>query len=280
MKIRNTLELIKFSHSIFALPFALAAMVVATPGFPGWRLFGLILLAMVSARSGAMAFNRLVDADMDAKNPRTFNRHIPKGILSKNFVCFFTILSLLVFFGTCYVINSLAFKLSPIALFIILGYSYSKRFTWFSHFWLGVSLGIAPMAVCVAVQETIIISALWLCLGVVFWTAGLDILYSTQDYAFDREHGIQSIPARFGIFTAIWISRACHSLSWFLLIQFGNTSHLFPYYWGILLFVAAALIWEHRLVNPNDFSKINAAFFNANGVISVGFLVGIVLIYL
>lgn len=283
MKIKATLELIKFSHSIFALPFALVSMVLAAPlraaqGFPGWRLFFLILLAMVAARSSAMAFNRLIDAPIDAKNPRTQNRHLPKGWLSPRYVLFFTIASGFLFLLASYGINWTTFCLSPIALIIILGYSFTKRFTWLSHFWLGFSLGIAPIAVWIAIRNEISLISVWLCLAVTCWVAGFDIIYSTQDASFDRTHQLHSIPVRFGIEKGLNIARWSHRATLFFLFLFGWAAHLHPLYWPLLACIAFAFWWEHALVTPYDLSRVNAAFFTANGFVSLGFLLGMLII--
>ncbi|MBI5299594.1 MAG: UbiA family prenyltransferase [Deltaproteobacteria bacterium] len=271
----HTLNLIKFSHSIFALPFALASMLVAAHGWPGTRIFLLILGAMVSARSAAMAFNRLVDADIDAKNPRTQTRHIPKGLLSKQYVGIFTLLCALGFFGVCYAINPLAFRLSPIALAILLGYSFAKRFTWLTHFWLGISLGIAPIAAWIAVTGQINMTSVWLGLGVLFWVAGFDIFYSTQDAEFDSQEGIHSAVSLWGIVRGLRMAKQCHVLTMLFLILFGLSAPLSTIYWITLVLISIAFVWEHSLVKPQDLSHINTAFFTINGFISLGFFAGV-----
>ncbi|MDO8526927.1 MAG: UbiA-like polyprenyltransferase, partial [Deltaproteobacteria bacterium] len=217
-KILIILEMIKFSHSVFALPFALAAMVVAAKGWPPSQTVALIVAAMVTARSAAMAFNRIVDAEIDAKNPRTKNRHIPQNIISKKFASIFTFVSVLLFFIVCHQINRLSFILSPVAMVILLGYSFSKRFTWASQFWLGTSLGIAPIAAWIAVTGTVSMTPIWLGMAVLFWVTGFDILYATQDYDFDREHGVHSLVARFGIKKSLNIAKLCHIVTLLLLL--------------------------------------------------------------
>lgn len=275
-----TFEMIKFSHSIFAVPFALAAMVVATKGRLGIRIFLLIVGAMVTARSAAMAFNRIVDATIDAKNPRTRMRHIPKGILSKNFVAGFTLICIALFFLFCRAINPMAFALSPIALAIILGYSFTKRFTSLSHLWLGLSLGIAPLAASIAVTGEWPWRTLSLGVAVMFWVAGFDIIYATQDADFDKQTGLHSLVARFGINKALWISRGLHLFCTLFLILFGLQNALGFIYFITVLVIAAGLFYEQSLVKPNDLSRVNAAFFNTNGIISLLFLAGIILEYL
>ncbi len=276
-KVANTLDLIKFSHSIFALPFALGAMVVAAKGWPGAKIFLLIVVAMVAARSAAMAFNRIADAEIDAKNPRTKNRHIPQGILSKKFVWFFTLICCAAFLATAYLINPLSFLLSPAVLLWLLAYSFTKRFTWATHLWLGVSLGLAPLAAWVAVTNQWPWPALSLGAAVVFWVAGFDIIYACQDFEFDRREKVYSIVARFGIAKALWISRAFHLAGFLLLLLFGYQNQLGPIYMFTALLMGAGLFYEQSLVKPTDLSKVNAAFFNINGVISLLFFVGILL---
>lgn len=273
----HTFELIKFSHSIFALPFALGAMVVAARGWPGTKTFLLILAAMVTARSAAMAFNRFVDAEIDAKNPRTQNRHIPQGILSKKFVLIFTAVCSILFLVTCYFINSLSFALSPLVLLWILAYPYTKRFTWFTHFWLGISLGLAPLGAWIAVTNQWPWLAIPLALAVAFWVAGFDIIYATQDEAFDRKAGIQSIVARFGIEKALFVALSLHGTCVIILMSFGYHNQLGKIYPLFLLFILLALFYEYRLVSPNDLSKVNTAFFHTNAVVGLLFFVGILL---
>lgn len=274
-KIGHLFALVKFSHSIFALPFALGAMVAASGGWPGTKTFLLILAAMVTARSAAMAFNRIVDAEIDAKNPRTQNRHIPQGILSKKSVSFFTVVCCAAFLTICYCINSLSFFLSPLILIWLLAYSYAKRFTWGSHLWLGVSLGSAPLAAWVAVTNDWPWPALALGVAVAFWVAGFDIIYACQDFEFDRREKIHSLTARFGLAKALKISRLFHAASLFFLVFFGAQNGLGAIYHSGVALIGAGLVYEQSLVKPDDLSKVNAAFFNANGMISLLFFFGI-----
>ncbi|MDO8494458.1 MAG: UbiA-like polyprenyltransferase [Deltaproteobacteria bacterium] len=274
---RKLLEMIKFSHSIFALPFALGAMLVAAQSLPSPQTFFWILVCLVSARSAAMAFNRLVDANIDAKNPRTRTRHLPQGILSKKFVALFTLVCVALFFFASFQINSLTFALSPFVIFFLLFYSYTKRFTFLSHVWLGLCLSLAPLGAWVAVTGQYPWSAIPLALGVIFWVAGFDIIYATQDEAFDRKEGLHSIVSRFGIRKALWISRLFHLCSVATLVWFGLENNLGTVYFATVLLIAGALAYEQSLVKAGDLSKVGPAFFTMNGVVSMIFLVGIVI---
>lgn len=275
-----TLEMIKFSHSVFALPFALASMILAAKGWPDFKTFFLILAAMVTARSASMAFNRIADAKIDAKNARTQNRHLPQGTLPQSFAISFTIVAVLLFLIACYHINSLSFLISPFVILFLLFYSYTKRFTWLTHLWLGLSLAYAPLGAWVAVTNQWPWPVLPLAAAVLFWVAGFDIIYATQDYEFDKREGVYSIVARFGIAKALWISRLFHFLTILFLIQFGIQLELSWIYWFTLFLIALGLIYEQSLLSPIDLSKVNAAFFNMNGLISLLFLVGISLEFL
>jgi 4-hydroxybenzoate polyprenyltransferase len=275
-KLRLTLEMIRFEHSVFALPFALAGALLAwrSLGFPINGLaaqLGWIVVCMVSARSAAMAFNRLLDAEIDARNPRTRTRHIPAGLLSTRFAWGFTILSGLVFLLAARALNPLCFYLAPLALAILFFYSFTKRFTSLSHLVLGFCLGIAPAAAWIAVTGSLDPRILMLTLAVTFWTAGFDIIYSCQDFEFDQTAGLYSIPARVGLAASLWIARLLHiamvaALVW-LIFAFSLG---FAAWLGVVV-VVAVLLWEHSLVRPNDFSRVNAAFFTANGYVSILF---------
>ena len=265
------LEMIKVEHSVFALPFAMVGMIYAANGFPGWRTFGLIVLAMVSARSAAMAWNRIADRDIDAKNPRTKIRAIPAGLISLSKATAFFLISCALFFVASWLLNPLTLALSPIALFVLLGYSHTKRFTCLCHYWLGLSLGIAPAAAWVAVTGKFDWTpALWI-LGVACWTAGFDILYALQDDEFDRENRLHSIPARFGRSAGIWISRASHFVAVCALVGAGVLVGAGFAYFAGCAFAMAMLTYEQSLVKENDLSRLNMAFFTLNGYISVGF---------
>lgn len=275
-KLQLTLEMIKFEHSVFALPFALTGALLAWRelGFPveslGWKVLW-IVVSMVSARSAAMAFNRLLDADIDARNPRTQSRHLPAGLLSQGFAWGFTTVSAVVFLLAARALNDLCFYLAPVALAIVFFYSYTKRFTSLSHVVLGFSLGIAPSAAWIAMTGSLDARILWLTAAVTLWTAGFDIIYSCQDYAFDCDAGLHSIPARFGIARALWLSRAMHAAMVAALAMLVVSFALGVAAWLGIVAVVSVLLWEHSLVHANDLSRVNAAFFTANGYVSVLF---------
>src|ERR1700728_5234398 len=271
-----TLEMIKFEHSVFALPFALTGALLAfreshfdARGF-GYKLLW-IAVAMVGARSAAMAFNRILDADIDARNPRTRLRHIPAGILSVRFAWGFVLVSVAVFLLASRALNPLCFKLAPVALAVVFFYSFTKRFTSFSHLILGFSLGIAPAAAWIAVRGTLDPRILWLTAAVTFWTAGFDIIYSCQDYEFDVNAGLFSLPRRFGKAGALWIARLLHVA---MIACLGMLSVSFGLGWLSLAGIGAILallLYEHSLVKANDLSRVDAAFFTVNGYVSVLF---------
>jgi 4-hydroxybenzoate polyprenyltransferase len=277
-RVRLTLEMIRFEHSVFALPFALTGALLAmragslTLAGTGAK-FLWIVVAMVAARSAAMAFNRLVDESIDARNPRTRTRHLPAGLLSRSFGWGFVIVSSAVFFAGAGMLNQLCLRLAPLALGIVLFYSFTKRFTSFSHLVLGFSLGIAPAAAWIAMLGSFDPRILWLTAAVTFWTAGFDIVYACQDYEFDVREGLFSIPRVFGIAGALRVARLLHLAMIGSLAALVWTLHL-----GVLALagigaVAALLVYEHSLVKPNDLSRVNAAFFTMNGYVSVLFLV-------
>ena len=277
-RLRLTLEMIRFEHSVFALPFALTGALLAfrESGFdsPGkWRIVLWIVVAMVGARSAAMAFNRLVDAEIDGRNPRTKTRHIPAGLLSKQFGWGFTIVSSLLFFFAAWELNPLCFHLAPIALAVVLSYSFTKRFTHFSHVVLGFALGIAPAAAWIAVRGSLDPRILWLTAAVTAWTAGFDVIYSCQDYDFDRETELFSIPKVCGIARALMIARLLHVGMIACLLALVYQLHLGPLALVGVAAVMALLIYEHGLVKPTDLSRVNAAFFTMNGWVSVLFFV-------
>ncbi len=263
--------MIKIEHSVFALPFALVGMMYAANGFPGWKVFGFIVLAMVSARSAAMAWNRIADKKIDAINPRTNMRAIPAGLISSNKATLFFLASCALFFLSAWQLNPLTLYLAPVALFVLIFYSYTKRFTFFCHFWLGFSLGIAPAAAWVAVTGHFEWTPLFLIFGVMFWTAGFDILYALQDDEFDQVHKLKSIPAQFGRRKAIAISRISHTLAILFLILSGVWIKAGIAYFFGCAFAALMLTYEQSMVKENDLSKLNMAFFTLNGYVSVGF---------
>lgn len=264
-----TLEMIKFQHTLFALPFALLAAFVAANGIPRLETILWILCAMVAARSAAMAFNRLVDANIDAENPRTAARALPAGLVSRNFVIAFILASAAIFFFAAWRLNPLAFALSPVAMLIILGYSFTKRFTSLSHLVLGLALAIAPVGAWIAVRGTLDPRVLPLALAVLFWTGGFDTLYSLQDVEFDRRRGLYSIPAALGPQRALLVARLFHLVTLASLVVFGMINHLGVAYFAGVIAAGALIAWQHSIVSPNDLSRINAAFFTANGVLSI-----------
>jgi 4-hydroxybenzoate polyprenyltransferase len=275
-RFRLTLDMVKFEHSVFALPFAGTGALLAFRESRGaapelaWSILW-IVVAMVAARSAAMAFNRLLDADLDARNPRTRSRHLPAGLLSKVFAWAFVAASTLVFLLSARALNPLCFRLAPLALAVVFFYSFTKRFTSLSHLVLGLSLGIAPAAAWIAVRGSLDLRILWLTAAVMLWTAGFDIIYSCQDYEFDVVEGLFSYPSRFGIAGSLWISRAFHVTMLGCLLALA---HAFQLGWVSLTGVAAVaalLVYEHGLVKADDLSRVNAAFFNVNGCVSVLF---------
>jgi 4-hydroxybenzoate polyprenyltransferase len=269
--LRVTLEMIKWEHSIFALPFALCGAMLAASGLPTLRQFAWIIVAMISARSAAMAFNRVADAAIDAANPRTQTRALPAGALSPAFVSTFVAVSCGMFVLAAFQLSRLAFLLSPVALAVVLLYSYTKRFTHWSHLVLGFSLGIAPAAAWIAVRGSLDPRILLLTAAVTFWVAGFDVLYACQDYDFDRQSGLHSIPRYIGIRGALAVARTFHVLMLLLLIALVVTFGLGKIAMAGVVVVALLLLYEHSLVSPTDLSKLNAAFFTMNGVISVVF---------
>lgn len=268
---RVFLEMIKFEHSIFALPYAMIAMIWASPtGWPGWKVFLLILVAMVSCRTAAMAYNRISDRDIDAVNDRTKMRAIPAGLLSLRQVNLYFFASVVVFLIAAACLNLLTLVLSPVALFVTIFYSRTKRFTWLCHYWLGLSLGIAPAAAWIAVQGTLSLPPIFLTLAVLFWTAGFDIIYALQDEEFDNANGLHSVPAKFGRTKALAISRLSHVVSIvFLVLAFAMQPISWVGWLGVI-FAGVMLTYEQSLVKPNDLSRVNFAFFTLNGCISAG----------
>jgi 4-hydroxybenzoate polyprenyltransferase len=269
--LKTTLEMIKWEHSIFALPFALCGAMLAARGIPSAHQIMWIIVAMVAARSAAMAFNRLADASIDGANPRTKMRALPAGLLSSSFVITFVLVSCAVFIFSAWELNRLSFYLSPVALAVLLSYSYSKRFTRWSHLVLGFALGIAPAAAWIAVRGSLDPRILLLTAAVTFWVGGFDVLYACQDYDFDLSAGLHSIPRYCGIQYSLWIARSFHLVMLGFLIAF-----VWAFSMGVLaiagvIAVLILLIYEHSLVGAADLSRLNAAFFTMNGVISVVF---------
>jgi 4-hydroxybenzoate polyprenyltransferase len=267
------LNMIKFEHTVFALPFAYLGAVlgslVVMDRLPSWGQIGWVTLAMVGARSAAMALNRLIDRHIDAKNPRTANRAIPAGQISVPAVWWFVIVSFLMLFIAAYNLNKLAVQLFPLAVFVLVIYSYTKRFTWACHLVLGAALGLAPLGGWVATTGQIDGVALLLFATVALWTAGFDVIYACQDEEFDRREGLYSIPARFGLRRALLISRWLHVGTVLGLLLLWLLTPLGGWFFAGVLAAAAILIYEHRIVSPDDLSRLNTAFFTMNGVMSV-----------
>jgi 4-hydroxybenzoate polyprenyltransferase len=268
-QLKITLEMIKIEHTLFALPFALLGAVMAAEGVPTWEKIGWISLCMLGARSAAMAFNRLVDRHYDAANPRTSNRALPAGLLSTKFVAGFTVVSSLLFLIAAANLNQLTLWLSPVALASVLAYSYMKRFTAFSHLMLGWCLAIAPTGAWLAIRGQFALIPVLLSLIVMLWTAGFDIVYACQDYDFDRQANLHSIPQRWGLPKALWIARSLHLIMLIVLVIFFFTAKLG---WlgaiGVLL-AAALLLRQHRLVHATDLSRLDMAFFTTNAMLSI-----------
>jgi len=268
--IRTTLEMIKIEHTLFALPFAFLGAVLAARGIPTVRQLVWITVAMVGARSTAMAFNRIADRDYDARNPRTKMRAIPAGFLSVGFVLVFTLISAAIFFVAAAMLNRLTLFLSPVALASIILYSYTKRWTLLSHLVLGWCLAIAPTGAWIAVRGTIDSPVpLLLSLLVMLWTAGFDVLYACQDYEFDRREGLYSIPASFGIARSLWIARALHAGAFAALVALYFLTNLGALAIVGVIVTGALLIYQHTLVRADDLSRLNAAFFTTNAFVSV-----------
>ena len=275
-KVRLTLDLVTFEHSVFALPFAMtaAALAIREDGFAtaalGWKILW-IVVAMVGARSAAMAFNRILDRDVDARNPRTRARHLPAGLLSHGFAWGVTAVAAAVFFLAARALNAWCFRLAPLALGFVFFYSFTKRFTTLSHLVLGLALGISPAAAWIAIRGSLDPRILWLTAAVTLWTAGFDVIYSCPDYEFDQQEGLFSLPRRFGIAGALRISRVFHAGMVFSLAALVYSFRLGALSVAGVVAVAALLVYEQSLVKPNDLSRVNAAFFTMNGCVSVLF---------
>lgn len=274
------LRMIKFSHSVFALPFALTGAFIAAAGAPRWKTLFWIIVAMVSARTAAMGLNRIIDRNIDRENPRTSKREIPAGRIAAWEAALFAVMAIVVFIASAYMLNPLCFKLSWVALMFLFLYSYTKRFTWASHFVLGITISAAPVGAWIAVTGYVDPRILFLGLAVVFWLAGFDILYALQDLEFDRRYGLHSIPQRFGIRNALFISRFCHCITWVSLFATGIAFQIStPFFIGLAI-IAGLLLYEHSLVRATDLSRLNMAFFNMNGYISLTVFVFTLLSYL
>jgi 4-hydroxybenzoate polyprenyltransferase len=271
--LRTTLEMIKFSHTIFALPFAVLSAVLAAGGWPAWPTLAKILVAMIGARSAAMAHNRLADREIDAANPRTASRALPSGALSVTYVRVFLVVSVTVFLAAAASLNRLTLLLSPVALALLFVYAYAKRFTSLSHLLLGLCLAMAPVGAWIAVRGDLEMLSLLLGLAVLFWTAGFDIIYALQDEEHDRRTGLCSIPARVGSGGALAVSALFHAVMVLLLIAVWRVSGGGRFFALGIAATAAALVYQHAIVRPRDLSRVNAAFFTANGFVSIALAV-------
>jgi 4-hydroxybenzoate polyprenyltransferase len=281
-KIKDFGSMIKFSHTIFALPFAFSSAILAIPSSNfEWMKFVWILLAMVGARTAAMGFNRIVDARIDAKNPRTENRDIPAGRISMIEASIYVVLSIVLFVFSAYQLNMLCFYLSPVALLVILGYSYTKRFTWLCHLILGLGLSLAPVGAWIAMTGEFHIVPILLGSAVIFWVAGFDIIYSCQDYEFDRLNHLFSVPAIIGLKNAMLVARILHLVAFtiFSSVYYFYNLHFIIYFAGMIL-IGSLLIKEHRIISVDNLDKVGVAFFNMNGTISMIYFVVILTNYL
>ena len=271
---KNFLAFIRFSHTLFALPFALGSMVVAAQGWPGWLLFGLIVGCMVFARTAAMTFNRIVDWEIDQRNPRTAQRHL---LLSKQAAMMTCAISSLFFVSTTVMINTLCFLLSPVALVIIFFYSFTKRFTSFAQFFLGIALAVAPVGAWIAVTGKIALAPLVLALGVLGWVAGFDIIYATQDVEIDRQEALHSLVVRLGIPKALLLAKWLHGFLFLVLVLFGWMTHQHLSYYLFLIPVPLLLIYEHRIAKTLQLDAINRAFFHTNAIVGFLFLLATII---
>ncbi|NUO06393.1 MAG: UbiA family prenyltransferase [Candidatus Brocadia sinica] len=276
-KITSIFDLIKFSHTIFSFPFAVMSAFLAAGGMPGLKQLLLILAALIAARSAAMSFNRLVDTSYDIHNPRTAYRVELQKKIGRKYVWIFTFLCVILFIICAWLLNRLAFYMSPLAILVVFGYSYTKRFTHLSHFVLGIALGLSPLGAWVGIQGTLAAPPFLLSLAVVLWTAGFDVIYACQDVEHDIKSGLYSLPKKLGIKGALILSAVLHLFMVGVLLAVSRYTDLGILYTIGVCIVAALLIYEHSLVRPKDLSKINTAFFTVNGIISVG-LMGITLL--
>jgi 4-hydroxybenzoate polyprenyltransferase len=268
-KITLYLRMIKFSHSIFALPFAFTSALIAASGIPAPRQIFWIVVAMAGARSGAMGLNRLIDRKIDAANPRTAGRELPRGVIGVGETVIFVAVSFAFMIYASYMLNPLCLMLSPIAIAVLFLYSFTKRFTWASHFVLGLAISASPLGAWMAVKGTFNAEIIPLAAAVIFWLAGFDVLYALQDLEFDRSYGLYSIPRRFGIRKSLYLARTFHGISYLLLVLNGLLFGLGWAYWTGMLIVAALFVYEHSLIKERDLSRLDMAFFNMNGYISM-----------
>jgi 4-hydroxybenzoate polyprenyltransferase len=263
------LRMIRFSHSIFALPFAFTSALIAASGIPSPGQIVWITVAMVGARSGAMGLNRIIDRKIDADNPRTAGREIPRGVIPVGEAIGFVVLSFILMVFAAFMLNPLCLILSPVAIGVLFLYSFTKRFTWMAHFVLGLAISAAPLGAWIAIRGVFDPSILPLTFAVIFWLAGFDALYALQDIEFDRRYGLFSIPQRFGIGKTLCIARGCHAMAFALLLLNGRLFSLGGLYWAGMFIIAGLFLYEHLLVKKDDLSRLNMAFFNMNGYISM-----------
>jgi len=268
-KISDYLRLIKFSHSIFALPFAFTGALLAAKGIPSLRQIVWITIAMIGARSGAMGLNRIIDKEIDALNPRTMSRELPRGIIKSRDAIVFTLLSFAVFVFSAYQLNPLCLKLSPIAIAVVSIYPYTKRFTSLSHLLLGIALSFAPLGAWVAIKGSLSMEIIPLSIAVLFWVAGFDIFYALQDIDFDRRYGLFSLPSRVGISRSLSIARVFHFITIVMLFALATIFNLGWFYILGVLIAMGILLYEHSILKPTDLSRLNIAFFNMNGYMSI-----------
>ncbi len=268
-KLKVFLDMIKVEHTIFALPFAYIAALLAQEKIPTVYHLGWITLAMISGRTTAMALNRIIDRFIDAENPRTQDRALPRGLIELTEVWVYTVAAAVIFFLSAYKLSPLAFSLSPVIVLAFVLYSYSKRFTWLSHLLLGITIGLAPLGAWIAITDSVNSESLALSIGVGLWVMGFDIIYACDDYDYDRSKGLYSIPARFGIERALDISAVTHALSAVFFVITGLIMHLGVSYWSGIIMAILLLHKQHKIVAPTNLSKINIAFFNLNGILSM-----------
>ncbi len=279
-KITDYLRLIKFSHSVFALPFAFTSALIAANGIPTFSQIFWITVAMLGGRTGAMGMNRIIDRKIDALNPRTKNRELPRGVIKTGEAFIFTIIAFALLLFAAYKLNPLCLKISPIVLLVLFTYSYTKRFTWLSHIVLGTALSLAPLGAWIAIKGTFDFQILPLCFAVMFWVAGFDVFYAMQDIDFDKKHGLYSIPSAFGIKTSLWIARLFHLITIAMLLGLIPIFNLGALYLFGVLIASALMLYEHSLIKPADLSKLDMAFFNMNGYISITIFVFTLMNYL
>ncbi len=271
------LESVRFQHTIFALPFAFAAMLLAAGGWPGWSTLALITLAMIGARTGAMAANRLIDAQFDARNPRTVSRALPAGLMCQREMLALAATGFILLAIAAWRLNFTALALAPVAVLLVSAYPYFKRFTWLSHWFLGLADAIAVAGAWIGVTAGLDLAAVLLTLAMMFWIAGFDVIYACQDVEIDRREGLHSVPARFGIAPALWFSRVSHLIAVACMFALGLVAELSWVYWIGVAAAAGILVYEAALVRPNNLDNLQKAFFDMNGYVSVIFMASVIL---